>query len=188
MYQKKQRDGAEINAASMADFAFLLLIFFLVATTFPSDRGLTMILPPKQDEPPEKLINERNIFKILVNANGDLLVEEEPMDLRDVRKSVKTFVNNNGADPKSSDSPMDAVVSLKADRGTTYESYVQVLDQVKAAYHELRADDLDWTVDEYLEFNKDNASEEVKGRYKQVLDKYPLRISEADPNKGNDKE
>ena len=186
MAKKKQRDSAEINAASMADIAFLLLIFFLVATTFPADKGLTMILPPKQDTPPEMEINDRNLYKILVNANDELLIEDRPGKITDVKEGVKRFVGNFGADPKSSDSPKDAVVSIKADRGTRYVTYVQVLDQVKAAYHELRAKDLGWTVDQYLEFKDKRAPEAVRQRFKQTLDKFPMQISEADPSKVGD--
>ena len=106
-----------MNTSSMADIAFLLLIFFLVTTTIASDKGLAILLPPKPDpnEPPPPIdVNQRNIFKVLINSQDRLLVEDEPLqDVSAIRDMVKEFVMNNGRDPLSSDSPEDAVVSLK---------------------------------------------------------------------------
>ena len=117
---RKKRNSPEVNAGSMADIAFLLLIFFLVTTTIATDKGLGIQLPPKpdpNDPPPDVRFNERNLFKVLINSRDQMLVEGEPMDDVDqLRGMVRDFVLNNGRDEESSDSPLDAIVSLKTDR------------------------------------------------------------------------
>jgi biopolymer transport protein ExbD len=155
MAKGKSRTSQEVNAGSMADIAFLLLIFFLVTTTIASDKGIQNLLPPKQDPnvpPPDIKLNERNIYNILVNANDQLLVEGEYLDNTELlSEDIKDFLLNFGApdadavelfntlpqslkaranrDPASSDHPMNggAVVSIKTNRGTSYETYLEVL-------------------------------------------------------------
>ena len=109
MARSSLRGKNEINAGSMADIAFLLLIFFLVTTTFPNDRGILFTLPPKADPdrpPPDVTKNDRNIFKILVNSADLLLVENEPLeDVSLIKDMVKEFVLNNGRNPTLSDDP-----------------------------------------------------------------------------------
>jgi biopolymer transport protein ExbD len=140
---KSGRKIPEVNSSSMADIAFLLLVFFLVTTTIATDKGLTLTLPPKADpnqEPPDITKNQRNIYKILVNSSDRILIEDEPVtDLSDLRDEVKKFVLNFGQmdaenqalyntlpqtlralsekSATSSDNPKEAVVSFKADRG-----------------------------------------------------------------------
>jgi biopolymer transport protein ExbD len=157
MLKKKGRAAAqEINASSMADIAFLLLIFFLVTTTIASDKGLRIILPPKRDnqEQVKVELNEKNVYTILVNARNQLLVEGEYGKLEGLRKGIKTFITNNGKDEKSSENPQEAVVSYKTDRATQYKTYLRVLDEIKGAYNELRAELLKMPLDEYLKFNE----------------------------------
>ena len=95
---RKNRPTAEIPNGSMADIAFLLLIFFLVTTTIANDKGIAMLLPPKPDPnqpPPEVTKNDRNIFKILANSQDKLLVEDEPLtDVFELREMVKSFILN----------------------------------------------------------------------------------------------
>ena len=93
MLKKKKREGAEINGSSMADIAFLLLIFFLVTTTINVDTGIGMVLPPPLDpeqEPPP--IRERNLMKILVNSQGLVLMDEEPVPITEVRDKLIEFI------------------------------------------------------------------------------------------------
>ena len=100
---RSKRGSATINSSSMADIAFLLLIFFLVTTTIANDKGLTLQLPPNPEdiEQQDIKIPERNIFKILLNSSDKLLVENEPMDdPREIRELVIEFVLNNGVNPK----------------------------------------------------------------------------------------
>ncbi len=85
--KKGNRPSAEVNTGSMADIAFLLLIFFLVTTTIASDKGIPVMLPPKVEQETDVKVKERNVFNVLINSNDMLLVEEEPMDLKGLEKS-----------------------------------------------------------------------------------------------------
>lgn len=180
MAKKKNRAIPEINASSMADIAFLLLIFFLVTTTIGADKGINMLLPPKktEDTPPVDL-NQRNVFKVVVNSRDQLLVEENPMDVAQLRKEAKKFLSNNGADPLSSVSPEKAVISLKTDRGTSYKVYLTILDELSAAYNELRAEKLGINLDQYLQLDPKKPKEDEALKYAQKV--YPRRLSEAEP-------
>lgn len=136
--RRQDREEGEIPTAGMADIAFLLLIFFLVTTTINVDTGIGMTLPPKLDpnqKPPP--VKERNLFKILVNAQGELLVEEEPANINQLRSRVKKHVLNYGENPDLSESPDDAVISIKTDAKTPYETYINVLDEVWMSYREI---------------------------------------------------
>lgn len=117
LLKKKKREGAEINGSSMADIAFLLLIFFLVTTTINVDTGIGMVLPPPLDEtvdPPP--IRERNQMNILVNSQGLILMDEQPTQIGAVREKLKEFIDNPNNDETLAVSPEAAIVSLKTDR------------------------------------------------------------------------
>jgi biopolymer transport protein ExbD len=178
-----KRGTPEVNASSMADIAFLLLIFFLVTTTIASDKGLTLRLPPKR--PPDALdevkLKDRNVFNVLVNSNNQLLVEEELMDIKNIKDEAKRFIMNNGKDEKSSESPDKAVISLKHDRGTKYEVYINVMDQLKRAYNELRAEYMGITVAEYLEIENDSEKAAKNPKLEEAKQKIPYQLSEAEP-------
>lgn len=182
---RKKRGAAEVNAGSMADIAFLLLIFFLVTTTIATDKGLAIRLPPKpdpNDPPPEVKFNERNIFKVLINSQDRMLVEGEPMgDVSSLKEDVKRFVLNYGQNPDLSESPTDAVVSFKTDRGTSYEMYTQVLDELQGAYYEIYASELSVTPEVIRDINK--AEPSLKDRYDDLKKEIPMAISIADPSK-----
>ena len=188
---RDRRGGGEINSSSMADIAFLLLIFFLVTTQIADDKGLTLQLPP----PPEDIeqvdikIQERNIFKVLVNAQDRLLIEGELVtDVTKIKDMVKEHVLNNGKDPSKSDSPADAVVSFKTNRGTSYEMYISVLDQIQGAYYEMYAERVGITPQEWRDLDtKDPEDKRLydKGRGRQPDGKleFPMAISIAEPDK-----
>ena len=206
---RKNRPTAEIPNGSMADIAFLLLIFFLVTTTIANDKGIAMLLPPKPDPnqpPPEVTKNDRNIFKILANSQDKLLVEDEPLtDVFELREMVKSFILNFGSPgeegvaiynslPSSmkayssqvrrsdySDDPTEAVVSFKADRGTSYELYVQVLDQVNAAYNDVYGERVGLSAAEFLQLDRDDPVQDRK--YQTAREGIPRAISIAEPNK-----
>ena len=206
---RKNRPTAEIPNGSMADIAFLLLIFFLVTTTIANDKGIAMLLPPKPDPnqpPPEVTKNDRNIFKILANSQDKLLVEDEPLtDVFELREMVKSFILNFGSPgeegvaiynslPSSmkayssqvrrsdySDDPTEAVVSFKADRGTSYELYVQVLDQVNAAYNDVYGERVGLSAAEFIQLDRDDPVQDRK--YQTARDGIPRAISIAEPNK-----
>ena len=172
---RKSRSIPEINAGSMADIAFLLLIFFLVTTTMDSDSGITIKLPPYIEEPEDiPPIKKRNVLEILVNANNQLLVEDKLTRIDQLRDITKAFITNEGKDPNSSDNPNKAVVSIKNDRGTSYKTYIAVQNELKAAYREVREEYALRTYGRKLE----NLSEQQQD---EVSDKYPQKISEAEP-------
>ena len=89
-----KRAAPEVNAGSMADIAFLLLIFFLVTTTIETDSGLNRKLPPMEDQVDPPIIREKNIFTVLVSKNDQLLVEEELVDIADLRSLAISFLDN----------------------------------------------------------------------------------------------
>ena len=93
---RSKRQSSEVNAGSMADIAFLLLIFFLVTTTIASDKGIYVQLPPKPEDQVDVKLNERNIFNILINSRDMMLVEENPMEISELKAEVKKFITNNG--------------------------------------------------------------------------------------------
>jgi biopolymer transport protein ExbD len=209
MASKRGRMAQEVNAGSMADIAFLLLIFFLVTTTIASDKGIMNILPPKQDPnqpPPEVDLNERNIFKISINLNDQYFIENENRrNIDGLTDEVKSFILNFGSpdedaialfnslppslkgiadqSPESSDHPMSggAVVSIKTNRGTSYETYLEVLDLVKGAYFEIYGERVGLTGEEYRALSGQSAAEkELIDRGKEGI---PMAISIAEPDK-----
>jgi biopolymer transport protein ExbD len=146
-----KRSAPEVNAGSMADIAFLLLIFFLVTTTIETDSGINRKLPPNEELEDPPIIKQKNIFTVVVNKNNQLLVEEELTDISEVRSLAMEFLDNGGGvgedacdycqgkkDTSSSDNPEKAIISLKNDRETSYKVYIAVQNELVAAYNELR--------------------------------------------------
>ena len=180
----KRRGLPEINAGSMADIAFLLLIFFLVTTTMDVDSGISRKLPPMPEENVEiPEIHKRNIFVVLINKNNKILagigsptnIIEMNRDgsIASLKDDVKTFITNNGGNPNSSDSPDKAVVSLQNQEGTSYKAYIQVQNELTKAYNELRNEKSN--VDYGKDFNRLNNEEQKK-----IRDFYPMKVSEAE--------
>jgi biopolymer transport protein ExbD len=187
MAKKKNRQGVSVNASSMADIAFLLLIFFLVTTRIASEKGVYRDLAPKPEgEVPPVELNKRNVYKIIINSSNELLIEGEEGKMSQIKKEVKAHVNNYGVDPELSVSPKDAIISIKTDRGTDYTVYLTVLDEILQGYNELRAEYLTKelgekiTVDDFLEISRQD-TQVNKDRYKLAKDKYPLNVSDAEP-------
>lgn len=134
----------------MADIAFLLLVFFLVTTTIPNDKGLLIQLPPKEQEIKQQELNERNVFAVRINSADKLLVDNEPLeDIYQLRELAKEHILNPNNDPSKAETPQDAVISLKNDRGTSYETFVTVLDQLQAAYYEIYGERVGLSATEY---------------------------------------
>ena len=178
-----RRGLPEINAGSMADIAFLLLIFFLVTTTMDVDTGIARKLPPMPEDPIENedsQIHAKNIYVVLINANNQLLVEGELMDISQLRDGAKEFIDNNGRNPNSSENPEKAIISLQNDRGTEYMTYIRVQNELAAAYNELRNKAaLNKFGERYANLNKTQK--------KEIRKMYPQKISEAEPkNIGGD--
>ena len=143
-----KRSAPEVNAGSMADIAFLLLIFFLVTTTIEKDSGINRKLPPMEDSEEDVIIKQKNIFTVLLNGKDQLLVEDDLMEVKDLRAAAVEFLDNGGdgscdyckgrRDPSSSDNPDKAIISLKNERETSYAAYISVQNELVAAYNVLR--------------------------------------------------
>lgn len=180
----------EINAGSMADIAFLLLIFYLVTTTMDTDTGINKMLAPYDEElledPPP--IKKRNIFTVLVNSRDQLLVEDDYLQISELRAKAMEFIDNNGDGsckhcqglkiPTSSDNPDKAVLSLQNDRGTSYGMYVKVQNELVAAYEDLRER---YAQEKYGRSYRDMDDEADAEILKEIKTAYPQKISEAEP-------
>ncbi|NQT33594.1 biopolymer transporter ExbD [bacterium] len=127
MPQKKSKRSHEIPTSSMADIAFLLLIFFLVTTTMDMDKGIPMILPERGGE---VKINPKNIAKVLINASGDVLFDGEVVLDQELKELLRTRIKERGLD---ADLKPKLIVSIKTDRETEYDRYITILDIVKDA-------------------------------------------------------
>ncbi len=178
---KHSRKPVELNTSSMADIAFLLLIFSLVATTISQDKGLDIRLPPKSEFEQELPIQERNLFKIRINGNNQLLVENEVRENAEgLSTEVKAFILNNGRDASSSDSPEKAVVSVKTSRGTKYAAFISVLDELKGAYYEIYGERVGLTSGEYRKLDQNNPEDRLL--YQKGKEGIPMNISIAEPD------
>ena len=182
-----RRTLPEINAGSMADIAFLLLIFFLVTTTMDVDTGITRKLPPPVEDDTDIDVKERNIFKVLVNSADRLLVEGKAGNINTLRSETKEFFMNplNKEDlPEKNIKQIEflgeypvskGIVSLKNDRGTSYAMYIRVQDELTQAFQEMR----DQVSQEYFGVKFDNLIDEAK---RDAIQKaIPMAISEAEP-------
>jgi biopolymer transport protein ExbD len=182
------RPVREINAGSMADIAFLLLIFFLVTTTMDVDSGIIRRLPPPPPKDKEKvIIKERNTFVVLVNSADMLLVDGSPGDIRTLRAEAKEFLRlRNVDDPKWPEirekeienlgkiNVSRGVISLQNDRGTSYDMYIQVQNELAAAVRELR--------NEFAKERFGMPFHKLPDAYsKAVAEAIPVAISEAEP-------
>mgnify|MGYP003573018492 CR=1 FL=1 len=181
------REAPEINAGSMADIAFLLLIFFLVTTTMDVDTGITRKLPPPVEDDTEIDIKDRNIFKVLVSSSDQLMVEGERTDISTLREDVKIFMTNPGNLEDLPEKELKfienlgeievskGVVSLKNDRGTSYEMYIKVQNELTAAFAELRDEvSLRFYGVKFTNIINDDQK-------KAVQTAVPMAISEAEP-------
>ena len=181
---RKKRKTPGINGSSSADIAFMLLIFFLITTSMDTDMGLTRRLPPlspNKEKQPDVEINDRNIMRILVNKNDEII----PVKLSDLRRITKEFIANptNRADLPEKEKrevvglgTMELVtssyaISIKNQIETSYQMYISVQNELIAAYNEV------W--DEFAQkyFHKPY-KELTPSKQKAVLEAYPLHISE----------
>lgn len=184
MAKRKSRKLEEINASSMADIAFLLLVFFLMVTKIDVDKGIFVSLPEWTDAPPpDAKVNDRNMFLVMANTHGQLLVEEKLSDVKELKDMAKRFVMNNGANPDLSDSPKDAVISFAYDRSTEYSVYIEVYNELRAAFNEIRNNYCDnkWGISYYTMMATQESRRTYKPYITEVRDLYPMNISEAKP-------
>jgi biopolymer transport protein ExbD len=120
MIEKKRRDLQEINSSSMADIAFLLLVFFLVTTTISMDKGISLVLPSEGNE---MEVNKINIVNILVNESGKVLLDDKPTKLKDIKNIAERRISQNNK----------VIFSVQTHPRTKYQVYIKVLDQLKSA-------------------------------------------------------
>ena len=195
-----RRSSPEVNAGSMADIAFLLLIFFLVTTTIETDSGISRKLPPIEEDQEDVVIKQRNIFTVLLNGKDQILVEDELMVLEDVRAAAIEFLDNGGGkgedscdyckgdrDPSSSDNPDKAIISLKNERETSYAAYISIQNELVAAYTHLRnirAEDLygepyEEMMKNYRDVNWPGNKTKLKEKINRLRKEYPQKLSEV---------
>ncbi len=184
-----RRELPEINAGSMADIAFLLLIFFLVTTTMDTDIGIIKKLSPmlpKEQKPPE--IKERNIFVVLVNKQNVISVEGKVVHANELKQLTREFILN----PENKDNLPEkklknikyigetevskGVISLKTHRGTEYKTFITVMNELMAALNKVKNE-------ESLKYFGRKYADLSKERRKLIDEAVPVVISEAEPNK-----
>lgn len=198
-----RKSSPEINAGSMADIAFLLLIFFLVTTTLSVDAGIARKIPPKEKTPQNIDMNERNVLEVNINKKNELFVDGKTIPLRDLKQIAINFIDNgggldinkqpctwcNGLQIKtSSDHPTKAIISIKTDRSTNYETYINTLDALNAAYTHLRNKlavklynrNYESLLADYKKTN--NSDLTLQEKIKLIREKYPLLVSDAEIN------
>jgi biopolymer transport protein TolR len=194
----------EVNAGSMADIAFLLLIFFLVTTTIETDAGLDRMLPPIEPPETDVVIKQKNIFEVIINKNGQLFADEELVEVSQLREKAMSFLDNGGApsgtpdycnycqgarNTSSSDNPSKAIISLKNDRETPYGTYITVQNEIVGAYNDLRNREAqrlykrDFTSMEAAYLNPEtdaSLKDDLKEKVKNIQDLFPQKFSEAE--------
>jgi biopolymer transport protein ExbD len=198
-----KRKVPEVNAGSMADIAFLLLIFFLVTTTIETDSGINRKLPQiEEDNPNPPEIKMKNIITVMVNKNDQLLVEDQLMELKDLREAAIKFLDNGGdgsctyckgaKDISSSDNPDKAIISLQNDSETSYKAYISVQNELVAAYYFLRDRECMTKYGKtYRElemmFDDPRTPESMRTRIepliKDIQGMFPQKLSEAEPKR-----
>lgn len=181
----------QINASSMADISFLLLIFFLVTTSMDVNQGLARRLPapiPPDQKVEDTDINKRNLMIVKINSANQLMVQGQLMDVKQLRETAKEFIKNENDEPnlpklveEDFGEPIgvqrytkDHVISVQNDVDTQYQAYLDVQNELVAAYNELRNE----CAQKYFHTSYNELSEEQK---KQVQKVYPQKISEAEP-------
>ncbi len=190
MAKGEKKEMPEINASSMADISFLLLIFFLVTTSMDVNQGLARRLP--QPVPPDQKvedtdIKERNLFVVKINSMNQLLVQGKEMDVKFLREEAKKFIANVDDDPNlpvvttevipglgEVSYTKDHVISVQNDVDTQYQAYLDVQNELVAAYNELR--------EEFSKLKFRKSFNELDEEQQKLVQKvYPQKISEAEP-------
>jgi biopolymer transport protein ExbD len=200
-----KRAAPEINASSMADIAFLLLIFFITVTQMNVDTGITRLLPPidKEQKKQEVKVKERNVLVVLINKDDQLMVNGEIMSLDELKTKTIEFFENTADDPKLPEKELvevnfpagqsrsfpegktsimvsKGVVSLQNDRSTTYGKYLKVQDVLVAGINQLREKFCTENFGKkYDELDSKKAIDEaiING----INSVYKMNISEAEP-------
>jgi biopolymer transport protein ExbD len=180
----------QINASSMADISFLLLIFFLVTTSMDVNSGLSRRLPapvPPDQKVDDMKINKRNLFVVKINSYNQLLVQGQELSVKQLKAKAKEFIANENEDPNlpvvftevipglgEVKYTKDHVISVQNDVDTQYQAYLDVQNELVAAYNELR--------EEYSQKRFHRSYSELPEEVQKLVQKvYSQRISEAEP-------
>ena len=185
---RQKKKVPDLNAGSMADISFLLLVFFLVTTTMDTDTGITRRLPPPIEDPEMDVkVKERNIMNVMINKYDKLLVNGKPGDVATLKDLTKEFITprpNDESAPEVEVKDIElignvmlnkGVVSLKNDRGTSYLMYISVQNELARAFNEMR-DEMS-----LKHFNQHYADLTDKDKIDAINKAVPVRISEAEP-------
>ena len=185
---KQKKKVPDLNAGSMADISFLLLIFFLVTTTMDVDSGITRRLPPPVENPEQDVkVKERNIMNVMINKYDKMLVNGKPGDITTLKEMTKQFITHNPNDEKAPETEVKeiellgnvlmskGVVSLKNDRGTSYLMYISVQNELARAFNEMK-DEMSMKY-----FGQHYADLTDQGKIDAINKAVPVRISEAEP-------
>ncbi|MDR3140855.1 MAG: biopolymer transporter ExbD [Tannerellaceae bacterium] len=186
----RKRKAPGINATSSADIAFMLLLFFLMTSSMDTDKGLPRRLPPpipKDQKKDDIDVKKRNIMVVLINTNNQILCNNEYIEIRQLKEMAMEFIDNPYNDEHKPEKTLtdvpyfgemmvtkNHVISLQNDRGTEYQAYINVQNELAAAYNELRNDV------SRKKFGKAFADlDEDQQKAVQMI--YPQKISEAEP-------
>ena len=185
---KQKKKVPDLNAGSMADISFLLLIFFLVTTTMDVDSGITRRLPPPVEDPEMDVkVKERNIMNVMINKYDKMLVNGKPGDIATLKDMTKEFITPRPNDEKAPETEVKeiellgnvmlskGVVSLKNDRGTSYLMYIKVQNELARAFNEVK-DEMSMKY-----FGQHYADLTDQGKIDAINKAVPVRISEAEP-------
>ncbi len=191
---RKKRSMPGINSSSTADIAFMLLIFFLTTTSMDTDRGLARRLPnppdPNVKQNDDIIVKERNVLQVRLNKDNQLMVGSEYLDIKQLRAKAKEFVANPNNEENLPEKHLKNipllggdcmitekhVISVQNDVGTSYQAYIDVQNELVAAYNELRNELAKEKFGmDYIECSED--------QQKAIRDFYPQKISEAEPKK-----
>lgn len=188
----------EINAGSMADIAFLLLIFFLVTTTMDVDTGISRKLPRLPQPNEEILIKKRNTFKVLVSKTDRLFINDKPGEIIQLKDAAKIFLHSGNLKnkvtpanrPEKREKEIEllggtvyiskGIISLKNDRRTSYDMYIKVQNELTKAIRELR----DELSNKHFRMNFDQLKD--KNKVEAIQMAVPVSISEAEPENAGD--
>lgn len=165
----KKRIVSVVSAGSLADVAFLLLIFFLVTTTIQTDTGLNVLLPAWTENKEFKKKKDKNVLSVIINSENELMIEGKKAPLSDLQARTEQLIL------KEAESPEKAIVSLQNDNGTSYETYLAVYNEIKAGYNRI------WEDESLRRFGQHYEDLDKKSQAA-VRKNYPLVISEVEPS------
>ncbi|MDR0743075.1 MAG: biopolymer transporter ExbD [Tannerella sp.] len=192
----KKRKVPGINGSSSADIAFMLLLFFLLTTSMDTDQGLPRRLPrppENKDNMDEQKVNKRNTLMVMVSSDNRIMCAGEEVTLAQLREKTKDFIENpNNSENLPEKKPVDLpifgtqmitsehIISLQCDRGTEYQTYINVQNELAAAYNDLR------DIISKRQFGKVFRGLDDEEQRNAVMKYYPQKISEAEPKKYGD--